>query len=112
MMGPEGAPKLFTGAKCCGKELKLSPRHRIWAIIASLAGTTPGIRTVAGEKDIMDGIHLLGEWYGCNADMPEITNADALRMLCVRLATASGMTVVGDSFYQFSPAGVTGTVLL
>ena len=60
----------------------------------------------------MDGIHLLGEWYGCNADMPEITNADALRMLCVRLATASGMTIVGDSFYQFSPAGVTGTVLL
>ena len=38
----------------------------------------------------MDGIHLLGEWYGCNADMPEITNADALRTLCVRLATLPG----------------------
>ncbi len=60
----------------------------------------------------MDGIHLLGEWYGCNADMPEMTHAAALRSLCVRLATASGMTVVGESFHQFAPVGVTGTVLL
>ncbi|MEO8741265.1 MAG: S-adenosylmethionine decarboxylase, partial [Casimicrobiaceae bacterium] len=60
----------------------------------------------------MDGIHLLGEWYGCTAEMPEMTHADALRELCLRVATDSGMTVVGDSFFQFSPAGVTGTVLL
>jgi S-adenosylmethionine decarboxylase proenzyme len=60
----------------------------------------------------MDGIHLLGEWYGCDADMPEMTHAAALRELCVRLAGMSGMTVVGDSFHQFAPAGVTGTVLL
>jgi S-adenosylmethionine decarboxylase len=60
----------------------------------------------------MDGIHLLGEWYGCAADMPEMTHADALRAACLRLATASGMTIVGDSFHQFAPTGVTGTVLL
>lgn len=60
----------------------------------------------------MDGIHLLGEWYGCTAEMPEMTHADALRALCLRVASDSGMTVVGDSFFQFSPAGVTGTVLL
>ena len=60
----------------------------------------------------MDGIHLLGEWYGCTADMPEMTHADALRKLCLHVAQESGMTVVGDSFFQFSPAGVTGTVLL
>ena len=24
----------------------------------------------------MDGIHLLGEWYGCPADTPEFTRAD------------------------------------
>ena len=61
---------------------------------------------------IMEGIHLLGEWYGCKADMPEMTHLAALRALCLRLASASGMSVVGESFHQFAPAGVTGTVLL
>jgi S-adenosylmethionine decarboxylase len=60
----------------------------------------------------MDGIHLLGEWYGCVREMPEMQNAAALRTLCLDLAAASGMTIVGDSFHQFQPAGVTGTVLL
>ena len=32
----------------------------------------------------MDGIHLLGEWYGCPADKPEMVNADALRRACMR----------------------------
>jgi S-adenosylmethionine decarboxylase len=60
----------------------------------------------------MDGIHLLGEWYGCAADLPEMTDANALRVLCLALAGASGMTIVGDRFHQFEPGGVTGTVLL
>ncbi len=60
----------------------------------------------------MDGIHLLGEWYDCPADTPEFTQAEPLRRLCIEAAQASGLTVVGDSFYQFSPQGVTGTVLL
>jgi S-adenosylmethionine decarboxylase proenzyme len=41
-----------------------------------------------------------------------MTHADALRAVCLRLSNASGMTIVGDSFHQFAPAGVTGTVLL
>ena len=60
----------------------------------------------------MDGIHLLGEWYGCAADAPEMRRVEPLRELCLRLAQASGMTVVGDCFSQFEPQGVTGTVLL
>src|SRR4029450_9571206 len=60
----------------------------------------------------MDGIHLLGEWYRCPADTPEFTRADALRKLCLDAVAASGLTIVGDSFHQFSPQGVTGTVLL
>lgn len=60
----------------------------------------------------MDGIHLLGEWYGCPADTPEFTQAAALRDLCVAAARAAGLTVVGEAFYQFEPHGVTGTVLL
>ena len=60
----------------------------------------------------MDGIHLLGEWYECPADAPEFTQSGPLRSLCIRAAQDAGLTVVGDSFYQFEPQGVTGTVLL
>lgn len=60
----------------------------------------------------MDGIHLFGEWYGCSTDTPEFTQATALRALCVNAARDAGLTVVGESFHQFEPQGVTGTVLL
>jgi S-adenosylmethionine decarboxylase proenzyme len=64
------------------------------------------------ENKTMDGIHLLGEWYGCAADSAEMMHVQPLRTLCLHASEASGMTIVGDSFYQFEPAGVTGTVLL
>jgi S-adenosylmethionine decarboxylase proenzyme len=60
----------------------------------------------------MDGIHLLGEWYGCPAETPEFTRAEALRDVCLRAVESAGLTIVGDRFYQFEPQGVTGTVLL
>jgi S-adenosylmethionine decarboxylase proenzyme len=60
----------------------------------------------------MDGIHLLGEWYGCPAQTPEFTRADALRALCLKSVRDTGLTIVGDAFHQFEPQGVTGTVLL
>ena len=41
----------------------------------------------------MEGIHLLGEWYGCPADEPLLTQADALRDLC------------RERFEQFGTAG-------
>jgi len=60
----------------------------------------------------VEGIHLLGEWYGCPPDTPEFTLASPLRDLCVKAARDAGLTVVGERFYQFEPQGVTGTVLL
>ena len=60
----------------------------------------------------MDGIHLLGEWYGCPAETPEFTRAEALRDICLQAVNEAGLTIVGDRFYQFEPHGVTGTVLL
>ena len=60
----------------------------------------------------MEGIHLLGEWYGCPADTPELTQANPLRELCVNAARHAGLTVVVETFFQFEPQGVTGTVLL
>jgi S-adenosylmethionine decarboxylase proenzyme len=60
----------------------------------------------------MDGIHLLGEWYGCPADTPEMVNAVALRAACIDAVTRAGLTIVGDRFHQFDPQGVTGAVIL
>ena len=60
----------------------------------------------------MDGIHLLGEWYGCPADTPEFTSSEALRAVCLAATSDAGLTIVGDAFHQFQPQGVTGTVLL
>jgi S-adenosylmethionine decarboxylase len=55
----------------------------------------------------MDGIHLLGEWYGCPADKPE-----PLRKACVAAVESAGLTIVGERFHQFEPQGVTGAVIL
>jgi len=60
----------------------------------------------------MDGIHLLGEWYGCPSDLPEMTRAEALRDRCLDAVRAAGLTIVGDRFHQFDPQGVTGAVIL
>lgn len=60
----------------------------------------------------MDGIHLLGEWYGCPADTPQMLDAEALRSACLDAVQDSGLTSVGDRFHQFKPQGVTGAVIL
>jgi S-adenosylmethionine decarboxylase proenzyme len=60
----------------------------------------------------MEGIHLLGEWYGCPADMPCMSRAEPLRTLCMRAVEVSGLTLVGECFHQFAPQGVTGAVIL
>ncbi|MDR0771368.1 MAG: adenosylmethionine decarboxylase [Burkholderiales bacterium] len=60
----------------------------------------------------MDGVHLLGEWYGCPAHTPEFNRAEALREVCLKAVEASGLTTVGEHFFQFEPHGVTGAVIL
>lgn len=60
----------------------------------------------------MDGIHLLGEWYGCPADAPLMVDAEVLRKACLDAVHAAGLTIVGDHFHQFEPQGVTGAVIL
>jgi S-adenosylmethionine decarboxylase len=64
-----------------------------------------------GEKS-MDGIHLLGEWYGCHTHTPEFNRAEALRQVCLEAVAASGLNSVGERFFQFEPHGVTGAVIL
>jgi S-adenosylmethionine decarboxylase proenzyme len=60
----------------------------------------------------MDGIHLLGEWYGCPADKPEMLHAEPLRRACIEAVERAGLTIVGERFHQFEPQGVTGAVIL
>ena len=60
----------------------------------------------------MDGIHLLGEWYGCPAEMPPMIDADVLRATCIDAVRDAGLTIVGERFHQFEPGGVTGAVIL
>ncbi|GIK87328.1 MAG: adenosylmethionine decarboxylase [Burkholderiales bacterium] len=60
----------------------------------------------------MDGIHLLGEWYGCPADKPEMLHAEPLRKACIEAVESAGLTIVGERFHQFEPQGVTGAVIL
>src|SRR5205809_5057481 len=76
-----------------------------------MCGVCARERRIFGGR-LMDGIHLLGEWYGCPADTPVFTQADALRDVCRKAVEEAGLTIVGDRFFQFKPQGVTGTVLL
>src|SRR5260370_10676324 len=96
-----------TDRRCC-MEVKLSPSHRIWAIIASLAGSVrssrPGGASSLVEKGAqqrrdapsrenatMDCIHLLGAQHGCATDSPEMTRVQPLRTLCLHAPAASGL---------------------
>ena len=54
------------------------------------------------------GRHLLVELKGCNAEL--LDDLQFLKECLHSAAIRSGATVVGDSFYHFSPQGVSGVV--
>lgn len=54
------------------------------------------------------GRHLLIELKGCNAQL--LDDLPFLKECLHSAAIRSGATVVGDSFYHFSPQGVSGVV--
>lgn len=58
------------------------------------------------------GYHWLLDLSGCSAPSEIIENAGALKQLLPSLAIKAGMNVVGYSFHQFLPIGVTGAVIL
>jgi|JI8StandDraft_1071087.scaffolds.fasta_scaffold82157_2 S-adenosylmethionine decarboxylase proenzyme len=57
------------------------------------------------------GFQWLADLYQCQANTL-IADALTLQHACLQLVTASGLTIVGERFYQFDPVGVTGVVLL
>ena len=52
------------------------------------------------------GLHLLVELKECNPEL--LDNLDHIRDSLLRAAHELGAHVVGESFHQFSPQGVTG----
>ena len=65
----------------------------------------------------MPGLHLLADFSGCAASLPEMSDPDALRRSCLAAALGAGLQVVGDAFHAFAPEhgeprGVTGVLLL
>lgn len=48
----------------------------------------------------MQGLHIIADLYHCPYS-EYLVSAQALRRLCIEAATASGLTVLGEHFYQF-----------
>ena len=61
----------------------------------------------------MHGLHLTADLRHCAPGSPALTDAAALRLLCLRAVADSGLQAVGELFHRFpAPGGVTGMVLL
>ena len=59
-----------------------------------------------------NGIHLLGEWYGCVGHHDLLEDSGKLCRLCLYAAKEAGLNVVGQHFHDFGLTGVIGTVVL
>jgi len=56
------------------------------------------------------GKHLLLELKGCNKEV--LNDIGFLKGALLAAASEIGATVLGESFYQFAPQGVTGVVVI
>ena len=56
------------------------------------------------------GRHLLIEMKDC--DRKTLNDLDFLKSIMLTAASESGATVLGESFHQFSPQGVSGVVII
>ena len=56
------------------------------------------------------GIHLLLELKNCNRDL--LDDLPYIRHALLEAAEKTGATIIGESFHQFSPQGVTGVIAI
>ncbi|RXZ33194.1 hypothetical protein D9O50_13875 [Oxalobacteraceae bacterium CAVE-383] len=73
---------------------------------ASLPGQLPASLPVRHPR------RLQAEWHDCRQAAEGLRHADTLKTLCLRLCEELQLKVAGNAFFQFSPGGVAGTVLL
>ena len=64
----------------------------------------------------MYGLHLIADLHECRCAARLLSDAAALRELCLEVCSTPGLSVVGQVFHQFGgadgPAGATGAVVL
>lgn len=60
----------------------------------------------------MHGLHLTADLHGCPGALPLLSDAAALRALCLGEVSVTGLQAVDALFHPFDGAGVTGVVLL
>jgi S-adenosylmethionine decarboxylase proenzyme len=66
----------------------------------------------------LQGLHLTADLRGCPPDSALMSDAEALRALCVAAVAEAGLGAVAELFHRFTPApgqaqsGITGVVLL
>lgn len=56
------------------------------------------------------GRHLIAEFYGCDCVL--LDDPDAIRVRMLEAGERVGVTIVGEVFHQFSPQGVSGTLVI
>lgn len=56
------------------------------------------------------GRHILVEMYGC--DQLILNDRDSVRNSMLKATLESGATILGDSFHNFEPHGVSGVVVI
>lgn len=56
------------------------------------------------------GRHLIAEYYGCERAL--LNDLGFLRQELVQAAELVGATVLGESFHQYEPQGVSGTLVI
>ena len=54
--------------------------------------------------------HLLLELKDCNTEL--LNNIEYLKNVLTEVAVQIGATVIKDSFYQFSPQGISGVIII
>ncbi|MFA5242264.1 MAG: adenosylmethionine decarboxylase [Sulfuricella sp.] len=63
--------------------------------------------------DSIDGLHLMGNLYGCGGEGQLLREINALRSFCLEQVGNCDLTAVGECFHQFGASGgVTGVVIL
>lgn len=59
-----------------------------------------------------EGIQLMADLFDCQGDFNLLQHLEPLRHACLHAVHSADLTIVGEHFHQFEPAGVTGVILL
>jgi len=59
-----------------------------------------------------EGLQLMADLFDCQGDFTLLQQLEPLRLACLHAVHSADLTIVGERFHQFEPAGVTGVILL